>query len=554
MTYDLSVLIPARNEMFLAKTVENVLENIEANTEVVIVSDGGWPDPPVPVHPRVTLKHHSNAIGQRAATNEAARLSSAKFIMKLDAHCAVDKGFDRKLMENCEYDWTVIPKQYNLHAFDWVCQGCNKRTYQGPTPKQCDNCGSKLIERDIIWKPRESRVTTAWRFDKDLHFQYWGDFKHRVENQGKKLTPTLCCLGACWFLHRERYWELEGMEEKTGSWGQMGVEVACKAWLSGGQLLVNHDTWFAHMFRTQGGDFTFPYPMSGNDQERARKRSREIWTSKPPKWKKAKHDLDWLIEKFKPVPGWHENLTKAVIYYTDARIDPEIAEPVRQQIKRSVNGHQIVSVSLGQLDFGTSLHYEGQRGILTMFKQILAGLEASTADIAFLCEHDVLYHPSHFEFIPPRKDVFYYNENTYKVDSETGQALFYYTSQTSGLCAYRSLLVEHYRKRVAKVEQNARDLIARGEPVKNDGYSRHMGFEPGRHQEPRGVDNYKAESWMSAFPNIDIRHNLNLTPSRWSQDQFRDPNACLGWKLADEVPGWGVTKGRFKEMLQDLRP
>jgi hypothetical protein len=59
---------------------------------------------------------------------------------------------------------------------------------------------------------------------------------------------------------------------------------------------------------------------------------------------------------------------------------------------------------------------------------------------------------------------------------------------------------------------------------------------------------------MSAFPNIDIRHNKNLTPSRWSQDQFRDPNACLGWTESDEVPGWGVTKGRFKEMLQELRP
>jgi hypothetical protein len=31
-------------------------------------------------------------------------MSEAKFIMKLDAHCAVDKGFDVKLAEDCEYD------------------------------------------------------------------------------------------------------------------------------------------------------------------------------------------------------------------------------------------------------------------------------------------------------------------------------------------------------------------------------------------------------------------------------------------------------------------
>ena len=34
---DLSILIPARNEMFLAKTIENILANIEGNTEVIAV-------------------------------------------------------------------------------------------------------------------------------------------------------------------------------------------------------------------------------------------------------------------------------------------------------------------------------------------------------------------------------------------------------------------------------------------------------------------------------------------------------------------------------------
>lgn len=48
-----------------------------------------------------------------------------------------------------------------------------------------------------------------------------------------------------------------------GSWGNQGIEVACKTWLSGGRVLVNHNTWYAHMFRTQGAEFGFPYPQSG---------------------------------------------------------------------------------------------------------------------------------------------------------------------------------------------------------------------------------------------------------------------------------------------------
>ena len=67
---------------------------MEADTEVIAICDGYWPDPPVVDHPKVTIVHHTKSIGQRAATNEGARISQAKYVMKLDAHCTVDKGFD----------------------------------------------------------------------------------------------------------------------------------------------------------------------------------------------------------------------------------------------------------------------------------------------------------------------------------------------------------------------------------------------------------------------------------------------------------------------------
>jgi glycosyltransferase involved in cell wall biosynthesis len=106
---DLSVLIPARNEIFLKRTIEDILAHCEGDTEVIAVLDGAWAEPPIEDHPRVQLIYHSRSIGQRAATNEAARLSTAKYIMKADAHCAFDQGFDVKLMAQCDHDWTVIP-------------------------------------------------------------------------------------------------------------------------------------------------------------------------------------------------------------------------------------------------------------------------------------------------------------------------------------------------------------------------------------------------------------------------------------------------------------
>src|SRR3990167_5764778 len=96
----LSILIPARSEEFLHKTIEDILKNIEGDTEVIAVLDGY--DQELPKDPRVTVIKHSQSIGQRAAQNEAARLSKSKYVMKLDAHCAFDKGFDIKMMNEMQ--------------------------------------------------------------------------------------------------------------------------------------------------------------------------------------------------------------------------------------------------------------------------------------------------------------------------------------------------------------------------------------------------------------------------------------------------------------------
>lgn len=533
---DLSIIIPSRNEPFLLNTINDILANKEADTEIICILDGNWSIEPIPDDPRITLIHHVTPIGQRAAINEGVRISNAKYIMKADAHCAFGPGFDRILIEDMQPDWTMVPIMYNLHVFDWICQKCNHRRYQSPTPKDCPECDNTAdFIKDIVWFSKPSPESTAMRFDSDLKFQYWG--KYKAQQYGD-LVETMSILGACFMMARERYLELQLCDEGHGSWGQMGTEIACATWLSGGKLICNRRTWFAHMFRTQGGDFGFPYPLKSSETSHARRYSQDLWFNN--KHPKQVHSLSWLIKKFWPVPDWSDEdlgkieqkkfkprLTKGSIFYTDNRLNPDIAQACQQQLYDSLNGHRLVSVSLRPLDFGHNISLDLERGYLTMFRQILAGIEACQTDIVFLCEHDILYHPSHFDFTPARQDVYYYNQNVWKVDYETGEALFYYVNQTSGLCAYRELLLEHYQKRVELVEAN--------------GYTRRMGFEPGTHGRKERVDNYGHEAWFSAHPNIDIRHDKNLTPSRWSQDQFRNKRYRRGWTEADEIPGWGKT-------------
>jgi glycosyltransferase involved in cell wall biosynthesis len=534
---DLSVVIPARNEEWLQKTIDSVLNAAKAETEVIAVLDGYWPEPALVERKGLRILHFDKSIGQRAATNRGVEMSDAKYVMKLDAHCAIDDGFDVKMMQEMHYDWTMVPRMYNLHVFDWECSKCKNRTYQGPKPIKCEKCDNITeFERIVVWTPRWNRMSDFARFDSTLHFQYWGEFKKRPESQGD-IADTMSQIGACWMNERARWMELGGLDEKHGSWGQCGCEVSCKAWLSGGRQVVNKKTWFSHLFRTQPG-FGFPYPNPG--VQKAREYSKKLWIENT--WPKAIHKLDWLIDKFSPVPDWpdknNQRLTKGIVYYTDNLCDEKILEVGQRNLRHICSDFDIVSVSLKPMKFGRNFVMPLERGILTMFKQILKGLEESKADIVYLCEHDMIYHPSHFDFVPSKKDVYYYNENTWKVDAKSGQALFYYCKQTSGCCAYRELLVEHYRKRVARVEES--------------GYDRNMGFEAGTHSFPRGVDNYKAEKYFSEIPNIDIRHGTNLTRSRWRQDQFRNQKSCLGWTMADEVPGWGRTKDRFDEFLKTI--
>lgn len=312
MVKDLSILIPSRNEMFLARTIEDILSNIEADTEVIAVLDGAWADPPIPQNARVNVIYVPESVGQRAATNLAAKLSKAKYVMKIDAHCAFDKGFDRKMLEAFKVtgdNVTMVPIMRNLWAFDWKCYHCGWKKYQGPTPQKCEQCGKgDKIRRKMVWIGKHNPQSTSYCFDSTPHFQYFEDWKHRPQYEKDKLelglTETMSIQGSCWMLTREKYWQLEVCDENFGSWGSQGIEVACKTWLSGGKVLVNHKTWYAHMFRTQGGDFGFPYPISARDQAKAKSYARNLFFDN--NWPKQVRPLSWLVEKFWPVKGWLE--------------------------------------------------------------------------------------------------------------------------------------------------------------------------------------------------------------------------------------------------------
>ena len=294
MAKDLSILIPARNEEFLSRTIEDILEHSEADTEVIVVLDGKWAEPVIKDDPRIVIVYVPESIGQRAATNLACRLSKAKFVMKCDAHCSFDQGFDRKLIEVMQDDYTLIPTMKNLHAFDWVCT-CGFRHYQDKG-QECPKCKVPMT-KEMVWQPRRGTRNYAYCFDSEPHFQYakWPD--------GGNLTETMSIQGSCFMMTREKYWELNICDESLGSWGSQGIEVACKTWLSGGKVMCYHDTWYAHMFRTKPeNSFGFPYKQNHDQVQSAKMTVKDLFFKN--QWDKQIYPLSWLLEKFWPVRGW----------------------------------------------------------------------------------------------------------------------------------------------------------------------------------------------------------------------------------------------------------
>lgn len=505
--YDLAVIIPSRNEEFLERTIQDLLEHKKGKTQIIVGLDGKWSYTPIKDHPDVQIYHVSESIGQRAMSNQLARLSDATYILKLDAHCALDNGFDVKMLDAFKItgdNVVMAPVMRNLHAFNWVCPDGHTR-YQGPSGV-CKECGKETV-KDVVWIPKTNPQSTAYCFDPEPHFQYMNDLKHRqsYKDQGD-LTESMSLQGSCFMMTKDKYFSLNIDDETMGSWGSQGMTVACKFWLSGGRVLINHNTYYAHMFRTQGGDFGFPYENPGSGVEKAKKMAKDMFFSEK---------LVPLVEKFWPVPGWsQEDLdalkgvkppTRGVLYYTDNQLPMELANLCRKYIKRS--NLPITSVSMKKTPFGHNIVLPGVRGKLQMFKQILAGLEAMTEDIVFFTEADVVYHRSHFNFYPPKKDTFYYNENNWRVRREDRHAAYFDHDSLSQMCCYRELALKEFR-----------ELVKQQEIKETRG-----GFEP-------GTRDGRSARWRSEYPNLDIRHDHNLTQNRWSPDQFRDKSTCTNWQ------------------------
>lgn len=242
-------------------------------------------------------------------------------------------------------------------------------------------------------------------------------------------------------------------------------------------------------------------------------------------------------------------MNKAIIYYTDSNLNNSLAKRVRAMLLRNSGGIPIIAVSQKPVrypdPFGKNICVgKIGRSHLNLYTQILTGLQNTDADIVYMAEHDVLYTPHHYDFVPADNNTFYYNTNCWFVnwkDGEPSKGLYsspwVNRKATSQLICNRELLVDHLKQRIEILK--AGWTIRKGqsgacEPGANDDAAFVRRHDDGVPISLRWAGKWKSEVFHGEFPNIDIRNGQNLTGAR------------RGAKKTYDLPYWG----KFKDVIK----
>ena len=221
-------------------------------------------------------------------------------------------------------------------------------------------------------------------------------------------------------------------------------------------------------------------------------------------------------------------MTKVILYYTDnISVSEGLAKAVRKQLLKA--NLPIISVSQSPMNFGKNVCIGPiGRSRISMTKQVLLGLDSTNANVIFIVEHDVLYHPSYFKFRPTEINTLYFNQNLWHVRSEDG-ANFQerHNGAISQLVGYKWGLRSRFMERLD-------NFVTKAPLLRMQGYDWYRGKNL-----PEISPWCKFEGWTSAVPSLDIRHGGNLTGKR----KFNIDKSQI-------IPGWGDPRNRFKDFIK----
>ena len=211
---DVSVIIPAHNEQaFLNKTIDSFLSNAAGFVECIVVLNGYEQD----VDPRARVIHNKENLGERIAMNQAVKAALGKYIIRIDAHCDIDKGWDTKLIE------AFKDKPHAVVVPVITCLDKNWKRHLGHWYGFC-----KLLPT----------FEEKWHTKKEYGI----------------VEPNMGLTGCGMMMNREWYLAIGGADENMPRMGAIGPEFATYAHLHGDGVFTRTDVLLGHVFDTGGYD------------------------------------------------------------------------------------------------------------------------------------------------------------------------------------------------------------------------------------------------------------------------------------------------------------
>ena len=263
----LEVIIPARNEPYLNKTIQEVFDKATGDVSVTVIADG--------YEPKVLslvkyLRYPDGECHLRQGITEAVRLTKAKYVMKLDSHCMLARGFDTELIKASQPNWVQVPRRKRLDAEKWEV------IEDGRPDVDYEFIIFSNLTKGLIWGTPWDEITK--------------------ERAHILIDDTPHIQGSCFFMEREWFQKNSFLDFGYGGWGQEAEEITFTTFREGGRTVVNKKTWYAHLhkdikarkwFTLKEQEYTHSHAYSFNLWV---KNNRELFTR--------------FIKQFPPMPSW----------------------------------------------------------------------------------------------------------------------------------------------------------------------------------------------------------------------------------------------------------
>jgi glycosyltransferase involved in cell wall biosynthesis len=280
-----TIIIPSKTEVFLKRTIEDVLEKATGNIEVLPVVDGYWPpENEIVRDPRVRYIHlePSNKAQKRHGINRAVSECKGDYVMSVDAHVMFAKGFDEQLIKDHNPNWVQVPRRHRLDAENWCLQ------------TQSDN--RPPIDYEYIMFP--PLVTNNNGGFKAIHGFKWD--ARTLAEWDIPIADTAEFQGSCWFMTKEWFQRMGFMQiEGYTGWGQESEELVFTTVKIGGRVVTNKNTWYAHLHK--GEKYGRMYWMSRAENRESYKYSYNKWIIENNEF------FISYIDRFPRMPGWPDD-------------------------------------------------------------------------------------------------------------------------------------------------------------------------------------------------------------------------------------------------------